>query len=86
MTAKQYNCTYQDVIAFLEENGFSFSEGVNDSCESWIKFARSGEPNLIVEITQPKAFFGNREFEKMVGQSKIPKEQWSKWVTSSHSA
>jgi hypothetical protein len=86
MSAKKYSWTYRDVVAFLEENGFSYSEGPHTSCESWIKFARNGEPKLIVEVTHPKAFYSNREFKKMVGQSKIPREEWSKWATDFQSA
>jgi len=80
MTRKICNWTYRNVTDFLAENGFSFSEALDGSGESWVKCARNGEPITFVEIPFNLAFYSKKKLQRMIRQSGIPEEKWMEWA------
>ena len=71
--------TYRDATIFLTENDFSFSPGLTDDGEAWIKLAYNGEPRFIVELPRNVGFYSQRVMNRIIRESGIPEEKWDKW-------
>jgi hypothetical protein len=72
--------TYRDVTHFLDEKGFEFYEDLGHA-QSWVKLQR-GEPDRFVEIKFTQNFYTPKALNKMVRQSGIGADEWSKWAIS----
>lgn len=72
------NWCYRDVIDFLKENDFEFSNQKNGSHEAWVNL----KTQAIVDIDfhGPKSF-PIRTLETMIRQSKLNKKVWRDWAS-----
>lgn len=82
MTRRLYNWTYQDVTAFLKENGFSFFKELEGSHEAWIRFGENGGPDRIVEVNFSHRSYPLRTLKIMIRQSGLGQDEWIKWGSS----
>lgn len=74
--------TYRDVTAFLTENDFSFSPGLTDDAQVWIKFAVNGEPGFIVELPRKHGIYNLRIMNRIIRESGVPEAKWDQWERS----
>jgi len=73
-----FNWTYGDVIEFLKENNFVFSNERGGSHEAW-KNIKTG---AMVDINfHAQKSFRPRTLETMIRQSKIDKKIWRSWAS-----
>lgn len=82
MVNRLYNWTYRDVTSFLKGRGFSFSEPLKGSHESWIKLGADGEPDRIVEVNFTRGSYPPKTLKMMIRQSGIDQNQWIEWAGS----
>ena len=75
--------SYSNVIDFLREKGFSFSEELEGSHEAWIRVDESGEEFVVeVNVLQGGKTYSPRTIFTMIGQSGIDRREWRKWATN----
>ena len=73
-----FNWTYRDVVEFLKENDFVFSNERGGSHEAW----KNIQTGAMVDINfHGQKSFPPRTLETIIRQSKINKKIWRKWAS-----
>lgn len=82
MTRRLHNWTYDDVIDFLKENGFTFYKEMGGSHEAWVKRGEELEPDRIVGLHFAQGGYHVNAMKRMIKASGIEEEEWLKWSNS----
>jgi len=82
MTNRLRNWNYDDVTAFLKENGFSYQKPLKGSHEAWFKAGENGEPDRRVEVNIPRDSYAPKTMKIMIRQSGMSEEIWINWANS----
>jgi len=81
MTRRLRNWSYLNVVDFLRERGFRFSDEMGGSHQGW---SRDNEDGSITVVT---VYFTHRSFKVktlmgIIRQSQIPESEWITWAGS----
>jgi len=81
MPRKLNNWSYETVIDFLKEHGFSFFEDL-DGQHVWMKLQDGGEPDRIVELRFKDDKYTERTMKSIIRQSGMVESEWINWPQS----
>lgn len=82
MPRRIHNWSYDDVTAFLTENGFTFLCHLRGSHQRWIKRRENGEPDKTVEVNLTRRSYPPKTLKRMILASGIGITQWIAWTRS----
>lgn len=82
MPRRLHNWSYNHVVDFLRENGFSFHKELGGSHQAWIKRGIVGELDRRVEVNLTHGSYPLMTLKTMIRQSGISQKEWIKWGNS----